>query len=282
MSQAIISLSPTSDNLNHFIQIANAAPYLSEEEEFALGHRLQQENDLDAARQLVMSHLRYVIYLARGYKGYGLPLADLIQEGSIGLMKAARKFDPTRGVRLVSFAAHWIKAEIHEYVLRNWHIVKIATTKAQRKLFFNLRSKKQRLGWISQREAEQVAEELGVSSDEVLEMDARLNERPLAFDGYDDDEESLATTPAAYLESDLANPENDVLQVDLQQKQSHQLEQALDTLDERSQTIIASRWLSEKKIGLQELGNRYGISAERVRQLENQAMKKLRAQLVDA
>ncbi len=277
MSQAIMTLSPTSDNLDHFIRTANAAPYLSEEREFELGYRLQQDNNLDAARQLVMSHLRYVIYVARGYQGYGLPLADLVQEGSIGLMKAAKKFDPSHGVRLVSFATHWIKAEIHEFVLRNWHIVKVATTKAQRKLFFNLRRQKQALGWVNNQEADRIAEELGVSRADVLEMDARLNERPMSFDGYDDDEDS--TAPAAFLQADINSPETETLQQDYQLKQTRQLRQALDNLDERSQTIIASRWLNDSKTGLQELGDRYGISAERVRQIESQAMKKLRLTL---
>lgn len=279
MSQAIMTLSPTSDNLDHFIRTANQAPYLSKEEEFALGYRLQQEDDLDAARQLVMSHLRYVIYVARGYKGYGLPLADLVQEGSIGLMKAAKKFDPSHGVRLVSFATHWIKAEIHEFVLRNWHIVKIATTKAQRKLFFNLRRQKQSLGWVNKQEAGRIAEELGVTPADVLEMDARLNDRPMAFDGYDDDEESSA--PSAFLESASSNPETELLEQDYQGKQTRQLQRALGELDERSKAIIASRWLSEPKTGLQELGDRYGISAERVRQIETQAIKRLRSNLID-
>ncbi|MEL0083978.1 MAG: RNA polymerase factor sigma-32, partial [Gammaproteobacteria bacterium] len=245
MSQAIMNLSPTSDNLDQFIRAANDAPYLTEEQEFALGRRLQEHNDLEAARQLVMSHLRYVIYVARGYKGYGLPMADLVQEGSIGLMKAAKKFDPARGVRLVSFATHWIKAEIHEFVLRNWHIVKIATTKAQRKLFFNLRRHKQALGWVNDKEADRIAEELGVSRAEVLEMDARLNERPAAFDGYDDDDEN--SSPSAYLQSEIDSPETSTLEQDYQQKQSQQLQKALGDLDDRSQAIIASRWLSDTR-----------------------------------
>ncbi len=279
MSQAMMTLSPTSDNLDIFIRTANNAPYLTDEQELALGYRLKQDTDLDAARQLVMSHLRYVIYVARGYKGYGLPLADLIQEGSIGLMKAVRKFDPSRGVRLVSFASHWIKAEIHEFVLRNWHIVKIATTKAQRKLFFNLRRRKQALGWVNNQEADRIAEELGVSRSDVLEMDARLNERPMSFNGYDDDDEGSA--PAAFLASATNSPETEVLEQDYQLKQTQQLQLALENLDERSQEIIASRWLSESKTGLKELGDRFGISAERVRQIEAQAIKKLRGNLLD-
>ncbi|RLA07037.1 MAG: RNA polymerase sigma factor RpoH [Gammaproteobacteria bacterium] len=278
MSQAMMTLAPTSDNLDHFIRTANSAPYLTKEQEFSLGHRLQKGNDIDAARQLVMSHLRYVIYVARGYKGYGLPLADLVQEGSIGLMKAAKKFDPSHGVRLVSFATHWIKAEIHEFVLRNWHIVKVATTKAQRKLFFNLRRRKQSLGWVNNQEADRIAEELGVSRADVLEMDARLNERPLAFDGYDDTDES--SSPAAFLQAESSDPEAEVLEQDYQSKKAERLQQALHNLDERSQTIISSRWLSESKTGLQELGDRFGISAERVRQIESQAIKKLRGTLV--
>lgn len=280
MSQMMMTLAPTRDNLDRFIKTANAAPFLTQEEEFALGYRLQNENDLDAARQLVLSHLRYVIYLARNYKGYGLPLADLIQEGSIGLMKAAKKFDPTRGVRLVSFASHWIKAEIHEFVLRNWHIVKVATTKAQRKLFFNLRSRKKQLGWITHSEAKRVAEELGVTQADVLEMDARLNERPMSFDGHSDDSDEQSSSPAAFIAAEIPSPETQLVEQDFRDKQSQHLKAALHTLDERSQTIISSRWLSEKKIGLQELGNRYGISAERVRQLESQAIKKLRGELV--
>jgi RNA polymerase sigma-32 factor len=267
-------------NLESYIQAASRIPVLTVDEERELAERLHYEGDVEAARQLVMSHLRFVIHIARSYSGYGLAQADLIQEGNVGLMKAVKRFNPEYGVRLVSFAVHWIKAEIHEFVLRNWHIVKIATTKAQRKLFFNLRRRKQSLGWVNNREADAIAEELGVSRADVLEMDARLNERPVSFSGYDDEDES--TSPAAFLESSIDDPETATVEQDFRLKQTEQLRHALESLDERSQTIISSRWLSETKTGLQDLGDQYGISAERVRQIENQAMKKLRNNLADA
>ncbi|MBZ6065993.1 RNA polymerase sigma factor RpoH [Aeromonas schubertii] len=262
-------------SLESYIQGVNTIPVLSAEEERALAERLQQDGDLEAARQLVMSHLRFVVHVAKSYAGYGLPQADLIQEGNIGLMKAVKRFDPSVGVRLVSFAVHWIKAEIHEYVLRNWRMVKVATTKAQRKLFFNLRKAKKHLGWFSQEEVRAVADDLGVSPEEVVEMEARMSGHDQAFDLLDDDEDGFA--PVHYLEdksSDLAsNFESD----NWDDHATSRLASALATLDERSQHIIRARWLDEEnKATLQELADAYGVSAERVRQLEKNALKKLK------
>ncbi|GAB4349606.1 MAG: RNA polymerase sigma factor RpoH [Immundisolibacter sp.] len=268
-------------NLSQLVRAANAAPYLSAEEERALAVRLQENNDLDAARQLVCSHLRYVIHIARGYAGYGLPLADLIQEGAIGLMKAVRRFDPRRGVRLVSFAVHWVRAEIHEYVLRNWHIVKIATTKAQRKLFFNLRQHKQRLGHLSDAEAQQIARDLDVRPQDVLDMDARLTERAVSFETAPDSDDELPS-PAMMVADERLDP-SQALEHD--QWSGHQLQllrHGLATLDPRSRDILVQRWLSEQKTGLKELGEKYGVSAERIRQLESQALKRLSTQLQTA
>ncbi|MGL5287522.1 RNA polymerase, sigma 32 subunit, RpoH [Aeromonas sp. RU39B] len=262
-------------SLESYIQAVNTIPVLSAEEERALAERLQQDGDLEAARQLVMSHLRFVVHVAKSYAGYGLPQADLIQEGNIGLMKAVKRFDPSVGVRLVSFAVHWIKAEIHEYVLRNWRMVKVATTKAQRKLFFNLRKAKKHLGWFSHDEVRAVADDLGVSPEEVVEMEARMSGQDQAFDLLDDDEDGFA--PVHFLEdksSDLAsNIEND----NWDDHATVRLSSALATLDERSQHIIRARWLDEEnKATLQELADAYGVSAERVRQLEKNALKKLK------
>ncbi len=265
-------------NLSQLVRAANEAPYLSADEERALAVRLQENGDLDAARQLVSSHLRYVIHIARGYAGYGLPMADLIQEGAIGLMKAVRRFDPRRGVRLVSFAVHWVRAEIHEYVLRNWHIVKIATTKAQRKLFFNLRQHKQRLGHLSDAEAQQIARDLDVRPQDVLDMDARLTERAVSFDTAPDSDDELPS-PAMMVADERPDP-SQTLEDD--QWSGHQLQllrRGLATLDPRSRDILEQRWLSEHKTGLKELGEKYGVSAERIRQLENQALKRLSTQL---
>ena len=272
---------PRAGSLDQFIRTASLAPYLSEQEEHDLAVRLHEQGDLEAARTLVLSHLRYVIYVARGYSGYGLPQADLIQEGSIGLMKAVRRFDPYRGVRLVSFAAHWIRAEIHEYVLRNWSIVKVATTKAQRKLFFNLRQYKDKLTWLSDSDARAVAEELGVKPSDVLEMDARLSERAVAFDPTDDDEEG-GLAPAQSLSTPDDQPEVLFESEDWDRHRHEQLGQALGALDARSRDIIESRWLAEDKLGLKELGERHGVSAERIRQIEQQAMRKLQHQLAPA
>lgn len=264
-------------SLEGYIQAVNSIPMLTAEKERELAEQLQNHGDLEAARQLVMSHLRFVVHIARNYSGYGLPQADLVQEGNIGLMKAVKRFDPTVGVRLVSFAVHWIKAEIHEYVLRNWRMVKIATTKAQRKLFFNLRKNKKRLGWFNQDEVRTVANELGVSPEDVTEMEARMSGQDHSFDGYDDDDSESNFAPAQYLEdksSDLAAVyENS----NWDNHAEHRLSYALQGLDERSQQIIRARWLDEdNKLTLQELADRYGVSAERVRQLEKNALKKLK------
>lgn len=264
-------------SLEGYIQAVNSIPMLTAEKERELAEQLQNHGDLEAARQLVMSHLRFVVHIARNYSGYGLPQADLVQEGNIGLMKAVKRFDPTVGVRLVSFAVHWIKAEIHEYVLRNWRMVKVATTKAQRKLFFNLRKNKKRLGWFNQDEVRTVANELGVSPEDVTEMEARMSGQDHSFDGYDDDDSESNFAPAHYLEdksSDLAAVyENS----NWDNHAEHRLSYALQGLDERSQQIIRSRWLDEdNKLTLQELADRYGVSAERVRQLEKNALKKLK------
>ncbi len=264
-------------SLEGYIQAVNSIPMLTAEQERKLAERLQSNEDLDAARQLVMSHLRFVVHIARTYSGYGLPQADLIQEGNIGLMKAVKRFDPTVGVRLVSFAVHWIKAEIHEYVLKNWRMVKVATTKAQRKLFFNLRKAKKRLGWFNQDEVRAVADDLGVSPEEVVEMEARMSGQDHSFDGWDDEENDTSFAPAQYLEdksSDVAAVyESDNWDSHAEVRLAH----ALRGLDERSQQIIRARWLDEdNKITLQELADRYGVSAERVRQLEKNALKKLK------
>ncbi len=266
-------------SLEGYIQAVNTISVLTAEEERALAERLQQDGDLDAARQLVMSHLRFVVHIARSYAGYGLPQADLIQEGNIGLMKAVKRFDPSVGVRLVSFAVHWIKAEIHEYVLRNWRMVKVATTKAQRKLFFNLRKAKKRLGWFTQQEVEAVAEELGVSPREVTEMEARLSGQDQAFDALDDDEgDSFA--PVHYLEDKSSDVAASFEHDNWEHHAMHRLSNALAALDERSRHIIQSRWLDDdNKQTLQELADHYGVSAERVRQLEKNAMNKLKGVL---
>jgi len=269
-------LAVSTSNLDSYIASAYLVPVLSAEEEHSLALRLHDMNDLDAARTLIVHHLRFVIQVARGYTGYGLPFADIVQEGNIGLMKAIKRFDPHKGVRLVSFAVHWIRAEIYEYVLRNWRIVKIATTKAQRKLFFNLRSTKKRLAWLSQDEINNVAEELGVKPSDVIEMEKRISNSDLDFDlPCDDEDESFA--PAAYLSHDSNNPETEVEENDWKVHQNKQLQIALNTLDERSRDIIGQRWLADKKATLQELAKKYQVSAERVRQLENNAIKKLRA-----
>ncbi len=262
--------------LESYIQAVNAIPMLSAEEEQYLARQVEQ-GDLDAAKQLIMAHLRFVVHVARSCSGYGLPQADLIQEGNIGLMKAVKRFDPNIGVRLVSFAVHWIKAEIHEYVLKNWRIVKVATTKAQRKLFFNLRKAKKRLGWFSADEVSTVADELGVSESEVMEMEARMAAVDAAFDiapERDDDEGSYA--PALYLEDKQFDHAEALEQEDWERRSQQKLHAALNTLDERSRDILTARWLDEPKATLQELADRYQVSAERIRQLEKNAIKKLK------
>ena len=272
-----MQLALPSGSLETYIQSVNRIPIVSAEEERELAERFQKDNDLDAARKLVMSHLRFVVKVARGYNGYGLPLADLVQEGNIGLMKAVKRFDPNVGVRLVSFAVHWIRAEIHEFILRNWRIVKIATTKAQRKLFFNLRSAKKRLGWMNNEEVESVAEDLGVSAKDVLEMEKRMSYYDTSFDApVERDEEENNFAPAAYLEDLHFNPEEqleDEQQYDMNQET---LQNAIELLDDRSRDIISKRWLVENKATLQELADEYSISAERIRQIESSAMMKLR------
>jgi RNA polymerase sigma-32 factor len=267
------------DSLENYIQAVNRVPVLSAEEEQELARRLQLRNDLEAAQRLIMAHLRFVVHIARGYMGYGLPLADLIQEGNVGLMKAVKRFDPAHGVRLVSFAVHWIRAEIHEFILRNWRIVKIATTKAQRKLFFKLRGAKKRLGWLNGEEVQRVAHDLGVSAESVLEMEARLSGHDVAFDpapeADGDEEDSFA--PAAYLRDEQADPAMALEQDDWDEQTSSRLSAALARLDARSQDIVRRRWLSDDKPTLHELAAEYKVSAERIRQIENSAMKKLRA-----
>jgi RNA polymerase sigma-32 factor len=264
-------------NLNAYIQGTATVPILSLEEEKSLGEALYYEEDLDAARKLVMSHLRFVVHIARSYNGYGLPLADLIQEGNVGLMKAVRRFNPEKGVRVVSFAVHWIKAEIHEFILRNWRIVKIATTKSQRKLFFNLRSAKKELQWLSADEAKAVAEDLGVEVRDVMEMEMRLTSRDAAFDApVDEDEDAIAYSPSLYLESKGADPAEQVEREDFDGDNNARLSEAFENLDQRSQIILQRRWLDEKKATLHQLADEFGVSAERIRQLEKNAMKKVR------
>ena len=264
-------------NIDGFIQAAHQFPVLSKEEEYELAKDYRQNGNLEAARALVLHNLRFVIKIARGYAGYGLPLADMVQEGNIGLMKAVKRFDPDMNVRLVSFAVHWIRAEIHEYILRNWRIVKVATTKAQRKLFFNLRSAKKRLGWMNQEEIDSIADDLGVKPEEVMEMESRLSNRDVGFDLPADDDDKDYASPVAYLAHDgddpLAQLEND----DTQQHELARLTEALEKLDERSQDIVRRRWLNENgKETLQTLADEYGVSAERIRQLEKNAFKKMR------
>ncbi|MDH2897789.1 MULTISPECIES: RNA polymerase sigma factor RpoH [Rahnella] len=266
-------------SLEAYVRAANAYPMLTAEEERALAERLHYDGDLEAAKELILSHLRFVAHIARNYSGYGLPQADLIQEGNIGLMKAVRRFNPEVGVRLVSFAVHWIKAEIHEYVLRNWRIVKVATTKAQRKLFFNLRKNKQRLGWFSHDEVEHVARELGVTSKDVLEMESRMAAQDMTFDPTPDDEprDGAAMAPMLYLQDKSSDFAETIEEDNWDQDATDKLSSAMEGLDERSQDIIRARWLDdENKSTLQELADKYGVSAERVRQLEKNAMKKLR------
>src|SRR5690554_3236419 len=276
-----LAVPQSSGSLEAYIATVNRIPMLTAEEEIELATRLQEQDDLDAARQLIMSHLRFVVHVARSYSGYGLPQADLIQEGNIGLMKAVRRFDPAVGVRLVSFAVHWIKAEIHEYVLKNWRMVKIATTKAQRKLFFNLRKMKKRLGWFTHEEVSTVAETLGVSTNDVLEMEARMSAHDQAFELSSDDDDSRGDnstySPAQYLEDKRSDLAEEVEAEQWEQQTQQRLLSAIKTLDERSQDIVRSRWLDEEnKTTLQELADKYQVSAERVRQLEANAMKKLR------
>lgn len=266
------------NSLDAYLQYVNRIPMLSDEEERELSLRLRDQQDLTAAKRMILAHLRYVVRVAKGYLGYGLPLADLVQEGNIGLMKAVRRFNPDVGVRLVTFAMHWIKAEIHEYILRNWRIVKIATTKAQRKLFFNLRQAKKHLNWMNQEEVNDIARDLGVKTETVREMEMRLAMSDASFDGYQDADDDSSVAPAAYLEDHRYNPANQIDTADNLLK-SDALYAALNQLDERSQAIVRARWLDESKLTLQELAEQYGVSAERVRQLEKNAFNKLRLAL---
>jgi len=270
----------SSGSLDQYIQNAQAFPMLTAEEEREYGYRLSEHGDLEAAQKLVMSHLRFVIRIARGYQGYGLPMADLVQEGNMGLMKAVKRFSPDHNVRLVSFAVHWIRAEIHEYVLKNWRIVKIATTKAQRKLFFNLRSSKKRLGWFSQAEVEGVAKDLGVKPETVLEMESRLSNYDMAFDATSDDDDDALVAPSSYIASPTHDPAQQLESSDWQQQRSVALTDSLKMLDDRSRDILMSRWMDEEnKATLHELAAKYNVSAERIRQLEKNAMKKIRSNL---
>jgi RNA polymerase sigma-32 factor len=276
MQSMALSLSH-SGSIESYIQVVSTIKMLSAEEEHELAERLFNDGDIEAARKLIMSHLRFVVHIAKSYSGYGLPQADLVQEGNIGLMKAVRRFDPSVGVRLVSFAVHWIKAEIHEFVLRNWRIVKVATTKAQRKLFFNLRKSKKRLGWFTHEEVQKVADELGVNTKEVLQMEARMSSQDQAFDLTADDDESGSFAPVQFLEDKTANVEADVIDQDWDSNANQRLYSAIKTLDERSKHIIHSRWLADDKTTLQDLADKYNVSAERVRQIEKNAMKKIQA-----
>lgn len=268
-------------NIEGYAQAIKSIPLLTTEEERQLAEQLHIHNDLNAAKVLVMSHLRFVIYIAHSYRGYGLPQSDLIQEGNIGLMKAVKRFDPSVGVRLVSFAVHWIRAEIHEYILRNWRIVKVATTKSQRKLFFNLRSAKKRLGWLTQDEVANVAKDLGVTTQDVLEMETRLNTHDMAFDAHSDaDDDPDNFSPANYLEDHRYDPANLIEQTEWEAHGHGQLHKALRQLDARSQDILQKRWLNESKVTLQELAAEYNISAERVRQIETNALRKLKKNII--
>lgn len=277
-----LNLANPTGSLEAYIQASGQIPMLEAEEERKLAERLQQEGDLEAAQRLVMSHLRFVIHVARGYSGYGLPQADLIQEGNVGLMKAVKRFDPTMNVRLVSFAVHWIRAEIHEFILRNWRVVKLATTKAQRKLFFNLRKNKKHLGWFSHAEVEAVARDLNVPPETVLEMEKRMSGQDTPFDGYNDssDEDDYTPSPAGYLQDNSHEPSIILEKQNSEAHNNEKLAQALETLDDRSRDILQQRWLSEKKSTLHDLAAKYDISAERIRQLEQNAMKKMKANLI--
>ena len=275
-----IALAGPVGSLDAYIQAVGAIPVLSKEDEQAFATRFREGEDLDAARELVMAHLRFVVHIAKGYTGYGLPLNDLIQEGNVGLMKAVKRFDPAYDVRLVSFAVHWIRAEIHEFVLKNWRIVKVATTKAQRKLFFNLRKAKKNLSWLNQEETEAVARDLGVSATEVTEMEKRMSARDMVFDApSDSDDERGGYGASNFLQAADSDPAEIVEAYDWEQSTQRRLMDGIKTLDERSQDIIQRRWIAESKETLQDLAAEYGVSAERIRQIENNAIKKLRLQI---
>lgn len=280
MSQALVTANlpvpSVVGSLDAYISAVHRIPVLCQDEEQALSRRYNEQEDLESARKLVMSHLRFVVHVARGYSGYGLQIADLIQEGNIGLMKAVKRFDPDQGVRLVSFAVHWIRAEMHEFILRNWRIVKVATTKAQRKLFFNLRKSKKRLGWMNAEEVRTVAKDLGVPEATVREMESRLSGRDIGFEAPADAEDDAKPAPEAFLIDDGADPYDNVADADQADNQLDTLSTALRNLDERSRDIIQRRWLNEDKATLQDLADEYGVSAERIRQVEANAMKKMR------
>ena len=264
-------------NLEAYVNTVNSIPLLTPEQERELAESLYYEQDLGAARQMVLAHLRFVVHIARSYSGYGLAQADLIQEGNVGLMKAVKRFNPEMGVRLVSFAVHWIKAEIHEFILRNWRIVKVATTKAQRKLFFNLRSQKKRLAWLNNDEVHRVAESLGVEPREVREMESRLTGHDMAFDpAAEADDDSAFQSPANYLEDHRYDPARQLEDADWSDNSNHNLHEALEVLDDRSRDILYQRWLAEDKATLHDLAQKYNVSAERIRQLEKSAMNKLK------
>ena len=281
MSYALALANPGSD-IDKYLAQVYTIPVLSREEELELTQEFFKTEDVKLAHKLVISHLRFVVHIAKSYAGYGLPLADIIQEGNVGLLKAVKKFDPEKGVRLVSFAVHWIRAEIHEFILKNWRIVKIATTKAQRKLFFNLRSKKQSTGWLTDDEAKKIAKDLDVSVKEVMHMENRLNSTDSAFDlGADDEDDERTFSPSQYLEDHSFSPELIVEQENYEQINYDALLKGVANLDRRSQEIIRSRWLDDEKLTLNELADKFDISAERIRQIEATAFKKLKANLVN-
>ena len=277
--QPVYALAPGA-NLEAYVHAVNGIPLLSVEQERELAERLYYQQDLEAARQMVLAHLRFVVHIAKSYAGYGLAQADLIQEGNVGLMKAVKRFNPEMGVRLVSFAVHWIKAEIHEFILRNWRIVKVATTKAQRKLFFNLRGQKKKLAWLNNEEVNAVAQSLGVEAREVREMESRLYGQDMAFDpGCDEDDDTAFQAPAHYLEDHRYDPARQLEEADWSDSASGHLHEALDKLDERSRDILYPRWLAEEKATLHDLAAKYQVSAERIRQLEKNAMNKLKGSI---
>ena len=269
-------------SLDAYLERVSRIPVLTRDEERALAERFRSAGDLDAARELVLSHLRFVVHIARGYSGYGLPVGDLIQEGNVGLMKAVKRFDPGVGVRLVSFAVHWIRAEIHEYVLRNWRLVKVATTKSQRKLFFNLRKMKKNLAWLSEAETAAVARDLGVDVADVREMEQRLSARDMSFDPTPESDEEETYSPAMYLPASNADPAIEVENEEWEEDSTERLELALEKLDERSRSILKRRWMTDDKATLHELADEYGISAERVRQVESNAINKLKGLMAAA
>jgi RNA polymerase sigma-32 factor len=280
-SPAELALAGPIGSFDAYVDTVSRIPVLSREEELVLANRFHNENDLEAARQLVLSHLRFVMHIARGYAGYGLPISDIVQEGNIGLMKAVKRFDPAVGVRLVSFAVHWIRAEIHEYVLRNWRLVKVATTKAQRKLFFNLRKYKRNLGWLSAEETRAVAHDLGVTERDVTEMERRLYSRDVSFDpAPDTDAEEDVYSPSAYLPAADADPAIAVERAEWDDDVTGKVADAMSQLDARSQAILRARWMDEPKATLHDLADRYGVSAERIRQIEANAIRKLKKMVV--